>query len=565
MRWHRVALVAFSAAMLIAVSVPRGQSGRAGAPASDTERPGLESIWALQELPDFHITLSKKSRQKLRRKPRKWVKGSFRYRSNTYEKVGVRLKGHRSFRKLSGKAAFKIRFDKYVDGQRLRGVRRLTLNNLVEDATMVREVLAYRLMRAMNVPAPNAGYARVFVDGELYGLYLVVETVDEDLVSRAFDGPQGELYEGEYGCDLYPDDVDGFDHELGSDRGRSQLRALASRAAQGAHGLFHAADAPLDKPAVLAYLAVSAVIGDFDGYRHAHNYRIYHHPASGKWSMIPWGLDRVFKKRLSIYDSHGLLARRCFADARCRREYVATTRRVAAKVSELRLREGAEVIKAFIAEAAASDPRRPYGAKKMARAHASLVRFLLDRPAEIRAQSACLDEGGRELDRDGDGFGCLDVDDTDPKRNPAATEICDGVDNNGSGLVDDSPACACKSIVADGVTFQLCDLPMTWQAAAKHCAAKRLSLARIDSAAQSRAVYIAARQLRDDRWWIGATDRQTEGTFTWADGSPMRFVNWSKNEPDNSGCNQDCAALAAKADGRWQDTHCAQPRPFVCR
>jgi hypothetical protein len=46
------------------------------------------------------------------------------------------------------------------------------------------------------------------------------------------------------------------------------------------------------------------------------------------------------------------------------------------------------------------------------------------------------------LDRDGDGVGdCTDCDDRNPKRKPGATEVCDGVDNDCDGLVDENAPC----------------------------------------------------------------------------------------------------------------------------
>ncbi len=70
---------------------------------------------------------------------------------------------------------------------------------------------------------------------------------------------------------------------------------------------------PLDTSAFVRYLAVSMFVGDFDGYRHSHNYRIYFDPGVGKWFFIPWGLDRTFTKELQLYDSQGWLAKQCFA------------------------------------------------------------------------------------------------------------------------------------------------------------------------------------------------------------------------------------------------------------
>ncbi|MFQ5876298.1 MAG: MopE-related protein, partial [Acidobacteriota bacterium] len=46
-----------------------------------------------------------------------------------------------------------------------------------------------------------------------------------------------------------------------------------------------------------------------------------------------------------------------------------------------------------------------------------------------------------QRDRDGDGFQvCLDCDDADPARHPGATEVCNDIDDDCNGLVDDDPA-----------------------------------------------------------------------------------------------------------------------------
>jgi hypothetical protein len=82
---------------------------------------------------------------------------------------------------------------------------------------------------------------------------------------------------------------------------------------------------------------------------------------------------------------------------------------------------------------------------------------------------------------------------------------------------------------------------------------------------QSRRLYQAAARREDDRWWIGFSDRGEEDRFQWRDGAAVGFTSWSRGEPDNDGCNQDCAALKQDADGTWHDTHCGQHEPFICR
>lgn len=523
---------------------------------------GFEPVWALEELAEIELQLGDEARAALANAPREWVEATVVLRGQPLARVGVRLKGHRSMRPLDDKPSFKLSFDEYVKRRKVFGVRSVTLNNLVEDPTMMRELLAYRIHRAMGVPAPDVGYARVRVDGADYGLYAVIESVDEEFLERRFEDASGGLYEGEYGCDLSSDDVAGFDKDAGPKKDRADLEQLAARFEAGERLL--APGGPLG-PDVIAYLAVSAFVGDFDGYRHAHNYRLYHDPARGRWSFVPWGLDRALKKPLPLYDSEGLVAKACFADAACRLEYARTLRRVADSVDRLELGTGMAVIGSVIDEAARQDTRRPYTLREIDAARVALTRFLRERPAQVRAQLGCLDEDGNELDRDGDGFGCLDCDDGDPTVHPGAAEVCDGRDVDCSGRIDDAPTCGCEAVAVDGVTYQLCDQPMPWTEAAAYCEELGLTLARVDGKSQTTALQQAALRRRDARWWIGLDDRAAEGAFAWRDGAPLGEVAWARGEPDNDACNQDCAALSDDGRGAWHDTHCGQHLPFVCR
>jgi spore coat protein CotH len=78
--------------------------------------------------------------------------------------VEVRLKGSEggSFRKLTEKAAFKLKF-KAVNA--VFGLRKMTLNNMVQDPSMVHETLAYAAFRATGVPASRTGFAYLRVNG----------------------------------------------------------------------------------------------------------------------------------------------------------------------------------------------------------------------------------------------------------------------------------------------------------------------------------------------------------------------------------------------------------------
>jgi hypothetical protein len=55
--------------------------------------------------------------------------------------------------------------------------------------------------------------------------------------------------------------------------------------------------------------------------------------------------------------------------------------------------------------------------------------------------------------------------------------------------------------------------------------------------------------------WIGLNDIATEGTFVWASGEPVTYVNWNTGEPDNNG-DEDGVHLypiGSTAPGKWND------------
>jgi hypothetical protein len=182
--------------------------------------------------------------------------------------VGIRLKGGLgSFRNLSEKAAFKIKFS-FVKGQKFLGLKKMTLNNMVQDPSMVREARAYEAFRALGIKAPNTSYAFVRVNGEIFGTYLNVETMDDVALEKRFGkfaDPQ-HLYEGEYGADVTP----GLEEEIlvdeGSEKERGDLKALVTAVNGGSAGWLERVEAHADLPEMTRMWAVERYIGHWDGY-----------------------------------------------------------------------------------------------------------------------------------------------------------------------------------------------------------------------------------------------------------------------------------------------------------
>ena len=536
--------------------------------------PELESddlLFSLDLLPELAIELDAAAIASLRERPRVWVCGTLGFSDRVFP-VGIRLKGSASFQSIDDKPAFKIRFDgRCGSSRRFFGRRALTLNNLAQDRSSVREVLGYLVYRAAGVAAPRAGYALVTVNGASYGLYVDVETVDRDLLARHFADPDGPLYEGSLEVDLRPEDLWAFELDEGESLERSELARLIARVGEADDSIFYGPDALVDRAAFLRYLAASAVTGDWDGYWKPNNYRIYYEPTARLWYLLPWGLDQAWYLERTAFDGVGLLVETCMSSRRCLREYLGELERAVAMAAWLDLeRRQAEAV-ALIGPEVEADPRRPFPMDEVEWARRALpvrIQSTLDR---VRAQLGCLGEGepapgADPLDRDGDGrAACVsDCDDGDPDRRPGAPEQCDGVDHDCDGLVGDASGCPCTPLSVGDAEFTLCTVSQPWAVARAACQEQGGDLAWLDDPEQNFALWQAAKPSFARQWLIGLNDQGSEDDYRWANGAAPSFLHWHWPEPNNAG-DEDCGELGGQADSGWNDINCATPRPFLCR
>ena len=285
--------------------------------------------------------------------------------------IGVRLKGGTfGFRPLTGKAAFKLKFNHLVAGQRFQGLKRLTLNSMVQDPSMVHETLAYAAFRAAGVPAPRTGYAFVRVNGEDYGVYLDVETLDDVALASRFATTQ-HLYEGEYTDDVVPGGAGTFEVDEGSDTDRADLEALI--AAVDADGPLSENVAELaDLAEMTRQWAVERYIAHWDSYSgwdddafglfYSPNNYYLHSDAAGRFSMLPWGTDQTFVMPtlfpFEFDDGASILFIRCQADPVCAAMYRDAVADAAATIQALDLDGLADDTAAMLRPWQEADPRR---------------------------------------------------------------------------------------------------------------------------------------------------------------------------------------------------------------
>ena len=115
-----------------------------------------------------------------------------------YENVAIRGKGNTSLTQVeqygNSRYSFKVEFDHYDNALSYYGLDKLSLNNLIQDNTMLKDYLCYQLMGSFGVDAPLCSFVYITVNGEDWGLYLAVEGVEESFLQHNYGSGYGELY-----------------------------------------------------------------------------------------------------------------------------------------------------------------------------------------------------------------------------------------------------------------------------------------------------------------------------------------------------------------------------------
>jgi hypothetical protein len=204
--------------------------------------------------------------------------------------VGVRQKGShtRRFQKMS----LKIKFDVFVQKQEFLGLKRLTLNAMVQDRSQVHEVTSYKLFREAGIPAPRAGYARVKIDGAYQGLYANIESLDEIMLSRWFTSTE-HLYSGPRPCDLVPGN-DCYSTSIG-DTERTDLFEASRLHLLSGKEWWTQFKKRAHADQVIKFMATEIYLGHWDGYsNYMRNNHYVHFDKDGKFTLLPWGTDQTF-------------------------------------------------------------------------------------------------------------------------------------------------------------------------------------------------------------------------------------------------------------------------------
>jgi spore coat protein CotH len=266
----------------------------AGAPPA-RPLPGAE-IFDTPTVLAFQLQLDATNLTALRERPREYTPIAVTVNGRAYNQVGAKLKGAAgSFRDVDDRPALTLHFARWVDKQRLYGVRRLHLNNSVQDPSYFNEYVASDLFRAADVPTPRVAWATVRLNERDLGLYVLKEAFDKEFLDIFFGENKGNLYDGGFLRDIQQP----LERESGegpADHG--DLKALhAATQIEDHQRRWDRLSQLLDVHRFATYSALEVMLADWDGYPlNRNNYRIYFRQQDGRAVFLPHGMDQLFQR-----------------------------------------------------------------------------------------------------------------------------------------------------------------------------------------------------------------------------------------------------------------------------
>lgn len=254
------------------------------------------------------------------------------------------------------KPGIKIKFDygEENDAQRFYGLKEITLNSMIQDPSMLREMTSYRIARSAGIPAPRAGYMRLFANGVDLGLHMILETYDKQLYKRWFTSGTQHSYEGAYWQDLITQqtgratDYTTLQAKSGDETNRDDIYKVAQINDLSGSAWWDAINDYADMGELTSMWAFERFIEHWDAYSWfiINNYQV-RFDDSGIMTMHPWGIDQTLTNQggelnVTYFDTYtgggqavGVMFTRCMASEECRLLYQSSLARLGEVVDSI--------------------------------------------------------------------------------------------------------------------------------------------------------------------------------------------------------------------------------------
>lgn len=226
----------------------------------------------------------------------------------TYEGVGVRFRGDKSYVMGSRRNPFTFQLDYTHPGQNHEGYRTLKLSSALRDPSMVREMLFFETA-AKYMPSLQTSYTRLYANNEYLGIFIHIENVEGPFLEKNFGTatnplfkagvdykktPAAECKQNLHGSLEYEDNMECYkgNFELHqSETGWSDLQELTRILNRDPKNI----EKVLDVDHTLWMLALNNVMVNLSSYTGSQsvNYYLYK-DNNGRFQPIHWDLNLAF-------------------------------------------------------------------------------------------------------------------------------------------------------------------------------------------------------------------------------------------------------------------------------
>ena len=226
--------------------------------------------------------------------------------TSTFAVTVVEPSGKRLSGRIGAKGGFSQGFAKKPlsikldPGNKYKGQSRIVLNSMGVDRSALREVLAWDLIRALGMVAPDTGYTFLTVNGEDRGLFFQIGWIGGDLFEKAGLGSKGEMYDpvdaiscADLSLASVRDPPRCWDKIFPGDGNYDSLKSMILDIEREPVETFDRyAERNFHLESVINWIVVTVVTSNTQTYND--EYFLFLSKKTGKWLAIPWSYDRSF-------------------------------------------------------------------------------------------------------------------------------------------------------------------------------------------------------------------------------------------------------------------------------
>jgi spore coat protein CotH len=382
-----------------------------GAPAAAQTAAELFDTSVIQE-----IRLSVNSRD-LRALREKYLENTYYTADLTWKNVkvrnvGIRARGQGSRNPI--KLGLRVDMSRYTTGQTFVGLSAIVLDNVWQDASMLRERLAFNFFDRLGLGAPRESYCRLFINNEYQGLFTITEEIDGPFAQRITGETGGTIFEFHYSGALKwrAEDLGDILSYKPLFEARTHVLDADSTLYTPIQQLFREVNGPddavwldrvgqyIDLNQFMTYVGIEQFIAENDGilgFAGMNNFYLYRSPGTTRHRLFVWDKDQSFlfvDSPLATTDANVLFSR-AMAYPELRETYLQTLE-ACARLTQTDDWLAFEIdrLVGVIFDAARADTKKQFSNDEFDQAVASLREFAARRPQQVLTDVARIRQTG---------------------------------------------------------------------------------------------------------------------------------------------------------------------------